>query len=104
MRSLQERSARRFRPPPTAGCSRFPTSSHKPKAGCPFCQLAGLAAFAYFSAIMSKQVPTLYDWAGGSEALNRLTGVFYDKVLSDPLLEPVFRGMAGDHPMHVAAF
>lgn len=53
---------------------------------------------------MGATIPTLYEWAGGGEALNRLTGVFYDKVLSDPLLEPVFRGMSGDHPMHVAAF
>jgi len=53
---------------------------------------------------MSAKIPTLYDWVGGSEALNRLTSVFYDDVLKDPLLEPVFRNMSGDHPMHVAAF
>ena len=50
------------------------------------------------------KIPTLYEWAGGSEALNRLTAAFYDKVLSDPLLEPIFRSMSGDHPTHVAAF
>lgn len=48
--------------------------------------------------------PTLYDWAGGIEALNRLTDHFYDLVLADPLLEPVFRSMSPDHPKHVAAF
>lgn len=53
---------------------------------------------------MKAEVPTLYEWAGGAEALNRLTGLFYDKVLRDPLLEPVFRTMSGDHPAHVAAF
>ena len=53
---------------------------------------------------MSEQVPTLYEWAGGAEALNRLTKIFYEKVLQDPLLEPVFRNMSGDHPSHVAAF
>jgi hemoglobin len=53
---------------------------------------------------MAGQVPTLYEWAGGIEALNRLTGVFYGTVLKDPLLEPVFRNMSDDHPMHVAAF
>ena len=53
---------------------------------------------------MSAKVPTLYEWAGGIDALNRLTSVFYDTVLKDPLLEPVFRHMSGDHPMHVAAF
>ncbi|MBE1203916.1 group II truncated hemoglobin [Aminobacter carboxidus] len=53
---------------------------------------------------MQKDVPTLFDWAGGAAALNRLTEVFYDKVLADPLLEPVFRNMSADHPAHVAAF
>lgn len=53
---------------------------------------------------MSDDVPTLYQWAGGAEALNRLTETFYDRVLQDPVLEPVFRAMSGDHPKHVAAF
>ena len=34
--------------------------------------------------------PTLYEWAGGHDALRRLTEVFYDKVLEDPILAPVF--------------
>jgi hemoglobin len=46
--------------------------------------------------------PSLYDWAGGRPALVRLFEVFYDKVLDDELLEPVFRGMDRDHPQHVA--
>ncbi|WAX93375.1 group II truncated hemoglobin [Aminobacter sp. NyZ550] len=53
---------------------------------------------------MQKDVPTLFDWAGGASALNRLTSLFYDKVLTDPVLGPVFRHMSGDHPAHVAAF
>ena len=53
---------------------------------------------------MGETIPTLYEWAGGDEALNRLTSLFYDKVLADPLLEPVFRKMSADHPEHVAAF
>jgi hemoglobin len=53
---------------------------------------------------MTDRVPTLYEWAGGAEALERLTATFYDRVLSDPILEPVFRSMSGDHPKHVAAF
>ena len=48
--------------------------------------------------------PTLYDWAGGAVALERLTARFYDLVLADPVLEPVFRSMSADHPKHVAAF
>jgi hemoglobin len=53
---------------------------------------------------MSKTLPTVYEWAGGSEALNRLTVVFYDKVLKDPLLKSVFEKMDKDHPQHVALF
>jgi truncated hemoglobin YjbI len=50
--------------------------------------------------------PTLYEWAGGREALERLTTVFYDGILGDPdpVLEPVFRGMDREHPKHVAAW
>ncbi|TPL00422.1 MULTISPECIES: group II truncated hemoglobin [unclassified Mesorhizobium] len=53
---------------------------------------------------MSEDVPTLYAWAGGGEALNQLTRTFYDKVAADPLVGPVFRHMSPDHPAHVAAF
>lgn len=49
-------------------------------------------------------VPTLYDWAGGTAAFERLTATFYEKVKQDHLLEPVFRGMDEDHPKHVAAW
>ena len=53
----------------------------------------------------SKKVPTLYDWIGGSEALNRLTSKFYaEKVLRDDLLRPLFEHMPADHPRHVADF
>ena len=46
--------------------------------------------------------PTLYEWAGGHEALRRLTEVFYDKVLEDPILAPVFAHMSENHREHVA--
>ncbi len=49
-------------------------------------------------------VPTLYEWLGGIDALNRLTTRFYEHVLDDPLLGPVFAHMGADHPRHVAAF
>jgi|SRR5579884_2488430 hemoglobin len=51
-----------------------------------------------------NQVPSLYEWIGGSEALNRLTSRFYEKVLQDNLLEPLFRDMPPEHPHHVADF
>jgi hemoglobin len=46
--------------------------------------------------------PTLYEWAGGHEALRRLTEVFYDQVLEDPILAPVFAHMSENHREHVA--
>lgn len=48
--------------------------------------------------------PTLYEWIGGIDALDRLTVEFYRRVLEDPLLKPVFAGMDVDHPKHVALF
>ncbi len=51
-----------------------------------------------------KSVPTLYEWLGGIEALQRLTTRFYEHVKADPVLEGVFAHMGGDHPAHVAAF
>jgi hemoglobin len=49
-------------------------------------------------------VPTLYEWAGGQEALENLTRVFYARVLEDALLYPVFKDMAAEHSAHVAHF
>jgi hemoglobin len=53
---------------------------------------------------MTKDTPTLYDWAGGTEAFERLTETFYGKVREDEVLEPVFRHMDRRHPKHVAAW
>ena len=47
-------------------------------------------------------VPTLYDWAGGTPALERLTLVFYRHVLADDLIGPLFAQMDDQHPRHVA--
>ena len=51
-----------------------------------------------------SSVPTLYDWAGGMPALEKLTEVFYGRIPADPILAPVFANMPADHPKHVAAF
>ena len=53
---------------------------------------------------MNDTPATLYEWAGGAEALERLTEIFYGKVREDPLLEPVFRNMDREHPKHVATW
>jgi hemoglobin len=36
--------------------------------------------------------PTLYEWAGGKEAFERLINAFYDRVEGDELLSPFFPG------------
>ncbi|MFZ3559499.1 MULTISPECIES: antibiotic biosynthesis monooxygenase [unclassified Streptomyces] len=46
--------------------------------------------------------PTLYQWAGGAEAFDRLTSVFYEKVVKDDLLGPLFADLPAEHAHHVA--
>jgi hemoglobin len=49
--------------------------------------------------------PTLYEWAGGGEAFERLINAFYDRVEGDPLLAPLFGGSVGaEHRDHVVAW
>ncbi|MBL9038528.1 MAG: group II truncated hemoglobin [Archangium sp.] len=48
--------------------------------------------------------PTLYEWAGGLPAFERLTAIFYQRVTADPLLGPVFTSMSAEHAKHVAVF
>lgn len=52
----------------------------------------------------AKGTPTLYEWAGGREALERLTEAFYKRVRSDDLLATLFAHMPPDHPRHVATW
>lgn len=51
-----------------------------------------------------KTIPNLYEWAGGMESFEKLTKLFYTKVLQDELLEPVFKHMSTQHQLHVAHF
>jgi hemoglobin len=53
---------------------------------------------------LMAQPPTLYEWAGGMPAFERLTEIFYRRVPADALLGPLFAGMSPQHPQHVAAF
>jgi truncated hemoglobin YjbI len=39
-------------------------------------------------------MPSLFEHAGGAEAIHRLEEAFYAKVLADPLLIPLFAGEA----------
>jgi len=49
-------------------------------------------------------VPSLFEWAGGAPALERLFTRFYARVPGEPLLRDVFAGMDPGHAAHVAAF
>lgn len=49
--------------------------------------------------------PTLFDWAGGRDALGRLIDAFYDRVETDDLLSSFFPGGVTDqHRRYVTAW
>src|SRR3954469_13141729 len=49
-------------------------------------------------------MPSLYEHAGGEPALHRLEQTFYDSVLEDPLLQPLFGEGQPQHVDHLTAF
>lgn len=49
-------------------------------------------------------MPSLFDAAGGEEGLHALEQTFYDSVLADPLLQPLFGSGQPDHVDHLTAF
>jgi hemoglobin len=49
--------------------------------------------------------PTLFEWAGGQPAFDRMINAFYDRVEADDLLSPFFPGgVHEDHRRHVATW
>jgi CDGSH-type Zn-finger protein/truncated hemoglobin YjbI len=51
------------------------------------------------------QQPSLFEWAGGLPALNRMTRLFYEKhVPADPQLAPLFADAPPDQPQRVASW
>ena len=52
----------------------------------------------------TSKVPSLFEWAGGMPVFEKLFDEFYDKVLADNILEPVFKHMSPQHRLHVAHF
>ena len=48
--------------------------------------------------------PSLYEHAGGEAALHRLEQLFYDRVLRDPLLQPLFGEGQPQHVEHLTMF
>ena len=53
-------------------------------------------ARAYIAPV--SEYPTLYEWAGGRDAFDRMINAFYDRVEQDDLLSPFFPG--GVHEEH----
>jgi hemoglobin len=47
---------------------------------------------------------SLYDHAGGEQALHRLEQIFYDSLLVDPLLQPLFGEGQPQHVDHLTMF
>ncbi len=47
---------------------------------------------------------SIYEHAGGYEALHRFIDIFYGSVLADPLLQPLFGAGLPDHVDHLTAF
>ena len=51
------------------------------------------------------EVPTLYDWAGGRTAIERMINRFYDRVEGDDLISPLFPGgVSAEHREHVTTW
>ena len=49
-------------------------------------------------------MPSLFEFAGGEEAIHRLESVFYASVLADPLLKPLFGDGKPEHVDRLTAF
>jgi hemoglobin len=49
-------------------------------------------------------MPSLFDFAGGEDAIHRLESIFYASVLADPLLKPLFGAGKPEHVAHLTAF
>ena len=51
---------------------------------------------------MEENIPTLFEWAGGAEAMDRWVNAFYDLTLKDDILRPYFEHMSPEHRHYVA--
>src|SRR5258708_38611199 len=59
---------------------------------------------ACLCAVTIRRVPSLFEHAGGEDALHRLEDAFYASVLADPLLQPLFGEGQPQHVDHLTAF
>ena len=54
---------------------------------------------------MAESTPTLYEWAGQREGLERMINAFYDRVEGDDLLSQFFPGgVSAEHRDHVTTW
>jgi hemoglobin len=51
---------------------------------------------------MPDRKPTIFEYAGGAPAFQKLTNAFYAKVTADPQLQPVFKDFTDEHIERVA--
>jgi len=51
-----------------------------------------------------RTIPSLYEWMGGAETFDKLFTTFYQKVLNDDLLSPLFKNMSPEHVKRVSDF
>jgi hemoglobin len=49
-------------------------------------------------------MPSLFEHAGGEDAIHRLEDRFYASVLADPVLQPLFGGGKPEHVEHLTMF
>ncbi|MBS0658984.1 MAG: antibiotic biosynthesis monooxygenase [Verrucomicrobia bacterium] len=67
--------------------------------------LADIREMKHYAAVVrGAGGPTLYEWAGGLPALERLFSRFYAGLADEPLLAPLFAAAPADHATRVAAF
>jgi hemoglobin len=64
--------------------------------------VSNIEEMRHYEQVIKKSEPTLFDWAGGAEALERLTDRFYGHVMEDDLIGPLFANMDPGHPRYVA--
>ncbi|MBB6730625.1 globin [Cohnella sp. CBP 2801] len=51
---------------------------------------------------MTEHAKTIYESVGGIDGLRRLSNTFYEAVLADPLLAPVFAAFTAAHIEHIS--
>jgi hemoglobin len=64
--------------------------------------VSNIEEMRHYEQVIKKTEPTLFEWAGGEEAFERLTETFYGKVANDELIGPLFAHMDPGHPRYVA--